>query len=201
MTVALLKAWILSVMLVLEPSAPWKETFEQSSQVMAESAIKDPLFCTRDKDGNCHYKNDDIKKTAALYLSIGWFESHFQQDAEGDCDKKKENGTCVKGSTPHSFCMFQINDSNLKGFGTTKEEIKKDFSVCMRAANKMMRESFRICGHKPLEDRLRWYAAGQNGCPDDKKEDAIRKSHHRMNKAIWIFNHYPLVLEPAPTEE
>lgn len=194
-TIVTLKAWILSTMLALEPSSPYKETFDSTASVFAQSAINSPLFCTKQPDGSCAFTDNDKKKTAALYISIGWFEGAFQQDAKGDCDKKKPDGTCVKGATPHSFCMFQVNDSNLKGLGTTRDEILKDFSKCVAAGNQMLRSSFHVCAARPLTGRLRWYAAGGPDCATKataaQEADVAKKSEHRMNKAVWIYDHYP----------
>jgi len=184
-----LKAWILSTMLAIEPSSPYKETFESTAAVFAQSAISSPLFCTKQPDGSCSFTDSDKKRTAALYISLGWFEGRFQQDAQGDCDKTTANGTCEKGSRAHSFCMFQVNETNLKGFGTTKDEILKDFSKCVAIGNQMLRSSFRVCATQPLTGRLRWYAAGGPTC--SLSADAGKKSEHRVNKAVWIYDHFP----------
>ena len=203
-TAVTLKAWILSTMLALEPSSPYKETFDTTAAVACAERDQQPALRTKQPDGACSFTDSDKKKTAALYISIGWFEGAFQQDAKGDCDKKKPDGTCVKGSNPHSFCMFQVNESNLKGLGTTKDEILKDFSKCVAAGNQMLRSSFHVCAARPLTGRLRWYAAGGPDCATKanaaKEADVARKSEHRVNKAVWIYDHYPFP-ELAPPEE
>lgn len=192
LNLTILKAWVLSVMLALEPSSPLKDTFDASAEVFAASAMKSPLFCTKQEDGSCAPTDADKRKTAAFYVSVGWFEGAFQQDAKGDCDQKKPDGTCVKGATPRSFCMFQIHETNLKGLGYTKDELLTDFSKCVEAGNRLMRSSFRVCSAHPLPDRLRWYAGGGNGCPTNG--DAAKKSQHRVKKAVWLYDHHPLDL-------
>lgn len=192
LNLTILKAWILSVMLALEPSSPWKETFDATADVFAESAFASPLFTSRNADGSRVVTDDDRRKTAALYLSVGWFEGRFQQDAQGDCPDKRPDGTCAKGSRPRSFCMFQINETNLKGLGYTKEDILTDFSKCVEAGNRLLRGSFRVCAAQPLPDRLRWYAGGGGACPENA--DAAKKSQHRWNKAVWLYDHFPITL-------
>ena len=115
-------------------------------------------------------------------------ESSFQPNAEGDCDKTTKYGTCVKGSTPHSFCLLQISETNFKGFNTSREEIQSDVGKCVRIGLALMHQSFRICKSLPLDEKLRWYAGGGNGCPVN--EDSGRKSKHRMQKAFWLFSKF-----------
>jgi len=185
LTLTVLKAWILSVMLLIEPSAPWKATYESTAEAIATDVVNGkPLF-----------KDDDGRHTASVFISLGLFESHFKQDAEGDCTHTDpKTGMCVVGSKPHSFCAFQVNESNFAYLGVTKDSLLTDINVCTKAASKMIHKSFETCSGKdtkgePLgaKDRLNWYAAGGRGCRPD-----VIKGEHRINKASWIFGHFPL---------
>ena len=166
----MLETWILAMMLVLEPNAPWKGTYEASAHTIAEVSERESLFAGK----------DGPRKTASLFVSLGWFEARFKPDAEGD-HAKLAGGQ--KGE-PASFCMMQIGRSNLRWLGTTPEAIQKDFGVCVRTARKMLSTSMHLCSTRPLEERLAWYAAGGDGCPSTA---GVRESGHRIRKAQWIF--------------
>ena len=173
-----LVSWALIVMRTLQPAAPYEATFEASARVLVKVAEEAPLY-PRDQDG--------VRRTVALDLSIGNFEGALRQDAEGDCDEKKPDGTCKKGSRPHSFCMFQIGESNFRALKITREQIQTDFEVCTRAAHTMIRISFGVCRSKADDDdRLAHYAHGGATCAGEKGEGLL-ESRHRMKKAKWIF--------------
>ena len=70
-----LAAWVLSLMLALEPHSPYAATFSATATAIAHVvASEQPLF-----DGA-----DGRVRTAALLVSLGWFESRFDQHAVGD---------------------------------------------------------------------------------------------------------------------
>ena len=179
MNTELLIQWAVRVMHLLQPVAPWSDTFEPSARVMVAAAEADPLYPVQ---------NDGVRRTLALLLSIGNFESALKPDAEGDCDTKDRaaSGMCKKGARGHSLCMFQINESNLKTLSTTRQEIQTDFGVCVRSATTMIRISFGVCRSRAPEDQLAQYAAGGGSCGGPKGEGLI-ESRHRMAKARWIF--------------
>lgn len=172
-------AWVLTLMTKSEPLPPkWRPTFEASSVVIAGMSDELPVYAGV----------DGPSKTAALLVSLGWFESHFQPDATGDCDKTDPTtGMCVPGSIPHSFCMFQVNETNFAGLGVTRDEIMTDFKTCARSALRMIRQSFTVCAAKPHEDRLDHYAAGGAGCKTPLRE----KGRHRIRKGDWLFGAIP----------
>ena len=179
MSAELLIQWAIRVMHLLQPVAPWRDTFEPSARVMVAVAESNPLYPVQ---------TDGVKRTIALLLSIGNFESALKPDAEGDCDPKDRtpSGMCKKGARGHSLCMFQINESNLKALGTTRQEIQSDFGVCVRSATTMIRTSFGVCRSRAPEDQLAQYAAGGGACGGSKGE-GLMESRHRMAKARWIF--------------
>jgi len=105
-------------------------------------------------------------RTAALLVSLAWFESTFKPGAVGD-----------KGA---SHGLFQV-----QGHGDLT-----DIREATRAALEMLRASFRICSAagRPPSELLGWYGAGGNGC-----DRGLRESRHRFHKAQWLFLHVPHV--------
>jgi hypothetical protein len=159
-----LVAWVWYMMLQLQPATvtPWAETYESTAKVFAEEATLLPLFSG----------SDGARRTAALFLSVAWFEGKFNPQAKGDC----KNGKC------ESLCMFQIGRSNVAGLKVTEEQLLSDVRVCTQAARKMMQISFGVCRGRPKLDILGHYASGGATC------GGLRESRHRMQKAEWIFN-------------
>ena len=176
-----LTAWAASVMRRLEPAAPWTSTYESSARVLVQTAIERPLY-----PGVA----DGVKRTISVLLGLAYYESNFLADAEGDCITASGklvpsvSGRC-KDSTPHSYCMFQLNKSNFRTLGTSREEVQTDLAVCAKNALRMIHASFAICHARPLDDRLANYAAGGEGCGGPKGE-GVDLSRHRMKKATWI---------------
>jgi hypothetical protein len=176
-------AWILSLLTLLAPNTPWRDTYAQTAEAFAVSAIEAPLFEGR----------RGVARTAALYASVAWFEATLRPDAEGDCVTKagaaieSVGGRCPEGATPRSFCAFQIGVTNLAGLGLTRDAIQSDILACTRAANRMLRQSFQVCKGKPPSDRMAWYAAGGPTCG----ERGVKESRHRMTKAAWLFGVAP----------
>lgn len=69
-----LAAWVLGFMLLLQPRAPWRATYENTAAAIAKGAELAPVF-----DGD-----DGVARTAALDAAIAWFESRFDPRALGD---------------------------------------------------------------------------------------------------------------------
>lgn len=67
-------AWILTLMILLQPSAPWKDTYEITAQGIRDGAIEFPVFSG----------DNGVEKTIALDVSLAWFESRFNRHAIGD---------------------------------------------------------------------------------------------------------------------
>jgi hypothetical protein len=172
-------AWVRALMTKSEPTPPpWIGTFDSSAAIIASVADELPVYAG----------DDGPAKTAALLVSIGWFESHFRPDAKGDCDKRDPvTKICVAGSRAHSFCMFQIHETNFASLGVTETQVQTDLRVCARSALRLVRISFRVCAEKPHLDRLDHYAAGGNGCRTPLHEEG----RHRMRKGDWLFNAIP----------
>lgn len=178
-------SWAIRAMEAFSATVPWAHTYPASAATMVKVAEADPLF-PADKDG--------VRKTVALYISIGIFEGGLKPNAEGDCTNANGKavpsvaGVCPTGSKPHSFCEFQIGESNFKSLEITKEQIQSDFEVCTRAMHKLVKVSFNVCRSKASnDDRLAQYAHGGETCGGPKGEGLL-ESAHRMKKAHWIFS-------------
>lgn len=160
-------AWVLTALQTLAPGSPYAETFERTADAIATEATLSPLY-----EGE-----HGAEKTAALLASVAWFESSLRPDAAGD----------KRAGRPTSFCLLQINETNHRGLGVTRDDLMSDVHACVHAGLAMMATSFRLCRRLPHEQRLLWYAAGSDGC-DPKNEDARRKSEHRVRKAMWLYD-------------
>jgi hypothetical protein len=174
--------WVLALMLKAQPAHPYRATYERTSEAIARASEASPLFSGDRGDA----------KTAALLVSLAFFESGMKPDAAGDCSDKtgQKRLACTEpGAIPHSFCLLQIHESNLAGFGVTREEIQSDVGACVRTSLALLHQSFRICRALGLEDQVRWYAGGGPTCPTS--EDATRKSRHRVLKGRWLFDALP----------
>ncbi len=148
-----MSAWILSLMLVLQPQAPWRATYEATAAAIAATVQREePLFAGE----------QGRERTAALLVSLAWFESRFDAHALGDHGR--------------SHGLYQIQEHG---------ELA-DPADATRAALGMLRESFRVCRARPLEERLGWYAAGGPDC-----SRGLRESRHRVARAMWLFRTHP----------
>lgn len=180
---ALLKQWVLGIMVAMEPTAAWRNTYPDTAEAISHEALEYPLFA-----------DDDGRRTASVFVSLGWFEGTFQPNAEGDCVnasgqrvEKVREITCPKGTRPRSFCLFQIHETNLRGLDVTRDQLQSDVRVCTRTAGRLVHDSFKMCRSRPLDARLNWYATGGDTCLAD-----VPKGVHRMQKAQWIFGRYPI---------
>lgn len=170
-------AYVLSLMLSGQPreNIPWADTYESSAAAIVRGVKKTQLFAGDDAE----------ERTAAVMVSLGVFEGSLRPDAQGDCDKTDPvTKMCMPGSTPHSFCMFQVHESNHKALGVTKDELLSDMDKCVDAGIRMAKSSFRICSGFPILDRLNQYATGGGKCLPKVTSD---KGVHRMRKALWLF--------------
>lgn len=171
---------VLAILLKLEPHAVHRPTFEATAAAIADASNASPLFSGE----------HGAEKTANVLAATADFESGLIPNAEGDCILKgklvaSKAGVCPTGATPHSFCALQVNESNFKTLGITREEVQTDINVCVRSGLRLMHTSFQVCRARPLEERLAHYAGGRDGCPTN--EDATKKSRHRMMRALWLF--------------
>lgn len=66
--------WIISLMLLLQPQAPWKANYESTAVGILEGAKAEPLF----------QGESGLRRTVALDVALAWFESRFDPSAVGD---------------------------------------------------------------------------------------------------------------------
>lgn len=169
-------------------TVPWASTYPASATTLVKIAEADPLFAGP----------NGVLRTLSLYVGLGIFEGGLMPNAEGDCITSTGKavasvaGVCPAGSKPHSYCMFQVGESNFKGLETTKDKIQSDFEVCARSMHKLVKISFGICrSRSSVEDKLGNYASGGEACGGPKGQGLI-ESQHRMKKARWLFENKKL---------
>lgn len=139
-------AWIVSLMIRLQPVAPWRDSYESTARGILEGAQMEPIF----------QGESGLRRTVALDVALAWFESRFDPNASGDGGKSRG--------------LYQVQFS-----GEPESVVQQTIR-----ANRMIRDSFRVCWARPLEERLGWYASGGPNC---LREGGIRASRHRMGKA------------------
>lgn len=146
-------------MLAMQPAniTPWADTYESTATAFVEEATREPMF----------KGNTGIGRTLSLWVSVAWYEGRFDLHAKGD------NG--------NSLCMFQVGRSNLRGLGISEEAILQDTKVCIDAARRMMKLSFRVCSGLPASDMLGHYASGGSKC------GGLKASRNRMATADNLF--------------
>jgi hypothetical protein len=150
-------AWVLAMMLACfpkaAPSAPWASSYPVTAKAIADVVqSSEPLYAG----------SEGRERTAALLVSLAWFESTFKPGAVGD-----------KGA---SHGLYQV-----QGRGDLSDPYD-----ATRAALGMLRASFRVCRTRPASEWLGWYGAGGEGC-----DRGLRESRHRFQKAQWLFLHVP----------
>ena len=132
----MLKTWILSLMLTLQPKAPWADTYESTAESIATVVESEAPLFAGDKGR---------EMTAALLVSVAWFESTFKPTAIGDSGR--------------SFGLFQIQKGNLSS-GVTSEILMKDPQIGVREALRLLRKSMQTCTQKKVDERLALYVSG-----------------------------------------
>jgi hypothetical protein len=163
--------WILSLMQLLVPHAPYADTFPATAVAIDKLAHEAPLY--DDDNGVVH--------TVADLVALSFHESKFDPRA---IDK-----------THSSFGLTQIDGSNLKSVGLTKIEQLFDPETNLRAALKLMRISHRLCRRRPLDERLANYASGGGTC---SVPEGLVESRRRMRlSARLLRRHPPRWVEPA----
>jgi hypothetical protein len=123
--------WVVGLMVALEPSAPWRATFEKTAEAIARVAESEPLFDDRGEE-----------RTAALLVAVAWYESRLKPTA------KSKDGQFV--------CLYQVDKRHLPD----PQKALDDPEVCTRAAIKIIRASFQQCAKSPLDDRLAQFMSG-----------------------------------------
>jgi len=171
-------SWVLALMLKAEPNheqSPWRDTYASTAAAIARAADKHPL----------PLGDDSAERTAAMLVGVAFYESHFQQDAEGD--RIKLAGGAL--GRARSVCAMQIHETNFAAMKVTRGELMGNIQRCVDTGLEMLHISFSVCRGKPLEQRVAHYAGGGNGCPTNG--EATSKSEHRVRKALELFKAVP----------
>jgi Transglycosylase SLT domain len=124
-------AWVVGLMVALEPSAPWRPTYGKTAEAIARVAETEPLF---DDHGE--------ERTAALLVAVAWYESRLKPNA------KSANGQW--------YCLYQVD----KRWLPDPEKALTDPEVCTRAAVKILRTSLEKCSSRPKDERLAMFMSG-----------------------------------------
>jgi Transglycosylase SLT domain len=161
-------AWILVLMISLQPRAPWRDSYEDTATAIAAVVENEkPLFAGPDAK----------ERTAALLIALSWAESRFDPKAVGD------HG--------HSVGLYQIFHTNLptpEGF--RRGDILGNPSHATSVAIRMLRQSMGVCARRPVGEQLGWYASGDGQCEKGLSESRIFKQHPPKDTKV--------VLTPAP---
>ena len=121
-----------------------------------------------------------VEQTVDMLLAIGKYESNFDPRAKGDSGA--------------SIGLFQIAPATA---GLPRDQLF-DPSVASATAIRLVHQSFVICAARPFDERLAWYAHGGDGC----SALGAPASRHRMQKAMWLFEHKKLDdFRKLPAEE
>lgn len=123
--------WVVGLMVALEPSAPWRGTFEKTAEAIARVAETEPLF-----------EEHGEQRTAALLVGIAWYESRLKPTA------KSKDGQFV--------CLYQVAKRNL----SDPQKALDDPEVCTRAAVKIIRSSLQKCAKNSVDERLAAFMSG-----------------------------------------
>ncbi|AKU95673.1 hypothetical protein AKJ09_02337 [Labilithrix luteola] len=110
----MLTTWILSLMMLLQPEAPWSDTYGATAAAIDQAVHEQPSLFPGEPDG--------VEKTAALLVSLAWAESTFKPNAVG------RNG--VRG-------LYQIGGHGdlsdpLKASRTAIEMVRDSFQRCAK---------------------------------------------------------------------
>ena len=123
--------WVVGLLVALEPSAPWRPTYEKTAEAIARVAESEPLFDDRGEE-----------RTASLLVAIAWYESRLKPNA------RSKNG--------QFYCLYQVDKRNL----ADPQKALDDPEVCTRAAIKIIRSSLQACAKSLLDDRLAQFMSG-----------------------------------------
>jgi len=127
-------AWVMGLLVALEPKSPYAKTFEKTAEAIARVAETEPLFENEERSE---------ERTATLLVAIAWYESRLRQDA------RSKNGQW--------FCLYQLGRNWLPD----AEKALTDPEMCTRAAVHLLRDSIKICTKtRAPEERLAYFMSG-----------------------------------------
>ena len=166
--------WILQLMVLLQPAAPWRGTYAGTARAIDDAAHEAPLYPGE----------DGVERTAALLVAVAWRESRFDPMARAtDC--------CGE-----SLGLFQVHGTNARRLGLMGVNELFDPLTNARAALALLAESLRICARTPEDERLSEYASGRALCD---VPEAVRDSRAKARIAARLMRERPPYWsEPLP---
>lgn len=148
--VAVIIGWF-TMLQPVEKSPERAVYYGQEVAAIAKASLANPVFGTP-------------LRTAAVATATVFFESGFDPNALGDCDKGKPRSV----QTCRSYGAFQINKNY------AKQDVLLDAMLSAPLALRLMGISKRVCRDKEPNYALGHYAAGGAGCR------GLTESMHRM---------------------
>ena len=124
-------SWVLGLMTALEPTAPWRDSYEATAIAIAKASEAEPLFGAESEE-----------RTAALLVAIAWYESRLKPDA--------------KSADGQFMCLFQVD----KRYFEAPETPLTDQAVCTQRAVSIIKKSLAKCSASPQDERLAAFASG-----------------------------------------
>ena len=162
----MLTGWILSLMVALQPEAPWKDTYPATAAAINQVVSAQPSIFTDDHEGRA--------KIASVLVAL-------------------------PGPSRHSS---QPRLARTASAAFTRSAEKRDASDPLKASRvalDLVRESFRLCRARRVEERLAVYAAGGTSCKDPPAL-ALSKSRFRIWKALVLVKQHPPPPPPLDVE-
>ncbi len=103
--------WILSLMRLLQPHAPWLASYEATAKGIQDGATSSPVFSGE----------NGIERTIAVDVSLAWFESRFDSHAVGD------HGTAHGLYQVHAIEPETVKEQTVQA----NAMIKQSFKACV----------------------------------------------------------------------
>lgn len=125
---------------------------------------------------------DGRARTAALMLSVAFFESGFRRDVA------LGQGKHARGDNGRSCTPWQFNIGAGKNmYGHTCEELLRDPEQAARDALGVLRSAMYVCADLPVEERLSLYTTGrcEPGQPGAKARFATASRWLRRRTEVW----------------
>lgn len=160
-----MQAWILALMLMLVPRAPYADTFPATAAAIDKVAHEAALYSGE----------DGPERTAAQLVALFAHESSFDPlavhaDTGGD-----------------SIGLGQVNVSNLRRLGLTRAALFDPLTNA-RAALRLLSESIAACAWRPSWARLSLYVSGScnRGGEASRKRVTLATELLRAHPTRWL---------------
>jgi hypothetical protein len=179
MSVESLSAYLLGIMLTTAPPgrtspASAVETPDEGRARYAEIAKSIADVVLDPAEQPIFYGASARQQTAALLLSISYFESGWRRDVDLGL------GSQARGDSGNSWCLMQISVGRNGIGGLSGPDLVASRERCVRTGLRIVRHAVNSCRHRPMLQWLDAYASGT--C-----ERGMQASTRRMEKAIQWF--------------